>query len=438
MSAAGLELGGTWLRGVVVHRDGEIGARLRERVPDDPARLAAVLTAIWERCGAATQVALASAPVLDRQGRVQRWPSSRAYEGADVLGPLRARGLAPLVLDDASAAARAEHLAVAADHGGPSSTVLVSVGTGTGGGAVLRDRLWLGARGQALDLGHVPVPAAAGLHCACGCVGCAQAALSGRRLERAARAAGLSVEMLDAYALADDARAARLLDELVAPLVETLRTVDRVFDPDRIVLGGGLGSGAYLAGRARTAAAAVGCAAPVLRARWGTWAGALGAAVELLCRTGERVRCLRPPAARWRVGVLQGPGCPPEAREPLQGPGADTLATWLAPLALELDCSIDVLRAPEAELVGFMRGRSGRLDGLVIEPEGLAMQGQALRDELLAARIPFVEVGSLSADARTPPTSRSCLTALACGSVGTGGAAGCELGLRALLRVLDP
>jgi glucokinase len=289
MRAIGLEIGGTWLRGCVLRDGGVVGERLRERIPEAPERLGEALASIWERCGALPVVGLASAPELDDQGRVRRWPSSPMYEGADPCGALRARAVSPLILDDVSAAASAEHLAWASGQRAPSTTALLFVGTGVGGGVVLADQLWIGARGQAMDLGHMPVPSAAGMPCTCGRVGCLQAVVSGRRLERDAGAQGLAPGSLDELAVAGDSRAQELLDRMLAPLLEALVIIDRLLAPDRIILGGGVAEGRYLFGRLSAAALPAGCAAPVLRSRWGTWAGALGAALEAARRAGEAV-----------------------------------------------------------------------------------------------------------------------------------------------------
>jgi predicted NBD/HSP70 family sugar kinase/SAM-dependent methyltransferase len=301
VSAVGLELGGTWLRGCVVSEGGATGTCIRERTPDDPRALGPALASLWERCGALPTVGLASAPELDERGFVRRWPSSRWHEGADVCGALRGRGLSPVVMDDASAAAVAEHRAATADAdaegaGPPSSTVLLSVGTGVGGGAVLGGTPWLGARGAAMDVGHMPVPSAAGVRCACGRMGCLQAVVSGRRLQQEAAALGLAVEVLDELAMAGDRRAIELLAGAIPALTEAVVILDRVFAPDRVIVGGGVGAGRYLFDRLRAAAGAAGCAAPVVRARTGTWAGAVGAALEAARRAG-----IPPPATAPRI-----------------------------------------------------------------------------------------------------------------------------------------
>jgi 3-dehydroquinate dehydratase/predicted NBD/HSP70 family sugar kinase len=442
VSAVGLEVGGTWLRGCALGPGGIVGARVRERIPQDPSRVGAALASLWERCGASPIVGLAAAPMLDDRGVVARWPSSRSYEGADLVGGLRARAVAPVVFDDVSAASVAEHLAATERQCLPSTTVLLSVGTGVGGGVVVRDALWSGARGQAMDVGHMPVPSAGNAACACGRSGCLQAVVSGRRLERAAAARELAVGDLAELALAHDPRALALLEELVAPLVEAVVVLDRVIDPDRIVVGGGVADG-WLADRVSAAAKAAGCSAPVVRARWGTWAGALGAAVEATRGTGERVKRVReadsPP--RFRIALVQGPNMNLVGEREPQHYGTETfeaIERRLLGLAEELGCELySVQSNSEAQLVDWIQRRRHGLDGMVLNPAGLTAHGHGLRDAVLAAGVPFLEVHLSNIDAREPLHRESCFSSIARGRIAGLGPLGYEAGLRALLRLLQ-
>lgn len=441
MSVIGLELGGTWLRGCELGAGGVIGAKVREPIPQDPAQLGATLASLWERCGASPIVGLAAAPVLDERGRIARWPSSRRYEGADVCEGLRARGVSPIVIDDVSAAAVAEHLAATGEQCVSSTTVLLSVGTGVGGGLVMADQLWLGVRGQAMDLGHMPVPSAAGAECTCGRSGCLQAAVSGRRLESAAAALGLHPGDLQQLASAGDARACAVLERLVEPMLEAIAIVDRICDPDRIVIGGGVAEG-WLASRLAASAAERGCAAPVALARWGTWAGALGAAVEAARRTGERVSRLRehdtPP--RHRIALVQGPNMNLVGEREPEHYGTESfqeIERRLLALARELRCELySVQSNSEAQLVDWLQRRRHRLDGILINPAGLTAHGHSLRDALIATRSPFLEIHLSNIEAREPIHRESCFSDVARGRISGLGAVGYEVGLRALVQML--
>jgi glucokinase len=285
MSAIGLDLGATWIRGVNLHPDGSLGSKVREPTPDEPKQAAEQLFELWERLGGDEMVGLAAAPSLDECGRVRRWPNRPKYAGTDLLGAFLDRRCAPLILDDASAGAVAEHLSATEEQCLPSSTAYISVGTGVGGGIILHDQLWSGVTGQAMDVGHIPVPSAVGKECLCGGSGCLQTIASGRYLQNLARESGFPMENIPELAAAN-ARFSESLISLAAPLAEGILIVEKLFEPQRIILGGGLMEGNILFNSICSAAQELGCITPVFKSRWGTWAGAVGAAAEVLRRSG--------------------------------------------------------------------------------------------------------------------------------------------------------
>jgi fructokinase len=131
----------------------------------------------------------------------------------------------------------------------------VIMGTGVGGGVVMRDgqsshaRAWDGAQGIAGEWGHVVLDPANGPPCYCGRRGCIETYLSGPAIERdfAARS-GKAVHLPDIAALAGsgDAVAAALLAERADVFGRAMSIVIDVLDPDVIVLGGGVSNLALL------------------------------------------------------------------------------------------------------------------------------------------------------------------------------------------------
>jgi fructokinase len=126
----------------------------------------------------------------------------------------------------------------------------VILGTGVGGGVVMRDpqegsrpRAWDGAQGIAGEWGHVVLEPQSGPPCYCGRRGCIETYLSGPAIER--EYAARSGEPLPLAAIAElakegDAVAAALLDERIDIFGRALSIVIDVLDPDVIVLGGGV------------------------------------------------------------------------------------------------------------------------------------------------------------------------------------------------------
>lgn len=226
----------------------------------------------------------------------------------------------PVVLDnDANVATWAEVRAGCAR--GLRHVVMLTLGTGVGGGLVLDGRLYRGATGCAGELGHTIVTGEGDL-CACGRRGCLELYASGSALEQFAKEIAESAKRDDrpggeaegyGQELAQLHRAGRLNGESVARLAEagdraSLDAVGRVarwlglgfsnfaniFNPEMIVVGGGLSSlGDLLLEPARailleTAIAPNNEVARVAVAELGTAAGIVGAGLVAWEELGSR------------------------------------------------------------------------------------------------------------------------------------------------------
>lgn len=177
-------------------------------------------------------------------------------------------GLPTFIDNDANLAALAEHRFGAAK--GASNVVLLTIGTGIGGGLILGGELYRGSTGAAAELGHVVIDQA-GPRCQGNCPnrGCVEAMASGTALGREGRIAAESrPESALGAALADGEEVdGRLVTELAISgdraAVEVVASVGRrlgvalssfanIFEPDVIVIGGGASAaGELLLGPAR-------------------------------------------------------------------------------------------------------------------------------------------------------------------------------------------
>jgi len=135
--------------------------------------------------------------------------------------------------------------------------VMVTLGTGIGGGFIFDGQLFTGARGYAAEIGHMVVDPQ-GIECPCGRLGCWERYASGVALGRMARERALEGGLVAAIELAGgkpgevrgehvtaaaasgDADALAVLDEFSEWLAVGLANLVAVLDPDRIVLGGGV------------------------------------------------------------------------------------------------------------------------------------------------------------------------------------------------------
>ena len=142
---------------------------------------------------------------------------------------------------------------------GAGSVFGVILGTGVGGGLVVRGRLVTGAQGIAGEWGHNPLPGPAaddGPRCWCGRRGCVETWLSGSGLAR--DYLGSAMRSLSAADIAEaanqgDPDAVACIERYVARLGRSLAGVVNLLDPDVIVLGGGLSNITDLARRAAEA-----------------------------------------------------------------------------------------------------------------------------------------------------------------------------------------
>jgi glucokinase len=165
-------------------------------------------------------------------------------------------GLPVFVDNDANMAALAEHRAGAAL--GCSEAVLLTIGTGIGGGLILRDELYRGAIGSAAELGHMVIDEN-GPPCQGNCPnrGCVEAMASGTALAReATRLAGERPRSGLARALADgqtlvgplvtelahdgDLAAVEVIELIGSRLGVAVTSFVNIFNPQVVVIGGGV------------------------------------------------------------------------------------------------------------------------------------------------------------------------------------------------------
>ena len=149
------------------------------------------------------------------------------------------------LINDADAAALAEHRVGALM--GTQTSVMITIGTGIGGGLIVNGELFRGGRGNGTEPGHM-VLVNGGRPCTCGVNGCAETYCSATRLAKDGAALGLS----DARSVIDAAKAGRedalaLFCTFVDDLGSYLASIVNLLDPECIAIGGGVcGAGAFL------------------------------------------------------------------------------------------------------------------------------------------------------------------------------------------------
>jgi len=252
----GLDIGGTKIGGGVIDRGGVILARGRRDTPaHDPAAIVEVAAGLVRELSIEHRVdavGVACAAFIDRSRSTVYMSPNLAWRDE----PLKER-LPVVIENDANAAAWGEFrfgAAVEAD-----DMVMVTVGTGLGGGVVVDGVLMLGAFGVGAELGHMRV-VPNGIRCGCGNRGCWEQYASGTALVREARElivcgtphaarlselcagdpAALSGPDVTRAAAEGDPAAVELLGDLGTWIGEGLASVAAILDPELIVLGGGV------------------------------------------------------------------------------------------------------------------------------------------------------------------------------------------------------
>jgi glucokinase len=302
----GVDVGGTKIAAALVAADGAILDARRTPTPrGGDALLSAVARLVREIAQAApsppTAVGFGIASLLDHQGRAL-WSTHLDIADRMPGDELEALvGMRVVVDNDANVAALAEARRGAAREF--RSSVLMTLGTGIGGGMVIDGHVFRGGRGFGGELGHVVVDAD-GPPCQGGCPnrGCVEAMASGTAVAREARAAAaadptgalariqresgaLTAENVTTLARDGDASCLEILDRAGRYLGVALSSLANVLSPDVFVIGGGMGSavGELVLSPAREEyrrrVLPPSIDVPILEAELGADAGVLGAAL---------------------------------------------------------------------------------------------------------------------------------------------------------------
>jgi glucokinase len=263
--ALGLDIGGTKLAAGVVSRDGRVLAsgRIPSRAAEGPGPMIARLIELgrsmvaeagvpWARVGA---VGLACGGPLDPEaGIIQSPPSLPGWDQVPLVALVSdALGRPAAVDNDATAGALAEWWYGAGQSGEVRDLVYLTISTGIGGGLVLDGRVYRGVAGNAAELGHLTVDHR-GRQCGCGRRGCLEAYASGTNIAARARealaasdepsslrdVAELTSRDVAEAAAARDPLATRIWNETTDILGSAIANILDVFNPELIVLGGGV------------------------------------------------------------------------------------------------------------------------------------------------------------------------------------------------------
>ncbi len=301
----GIDVGGTKAQAVVIDRAGEVVESAQRPTPRGDRSLDAlidVLIELADEVGHEGSVGVGVPGLVTRAGVLRAAPNLDGVADFAIAELLSNRFNSDVHVDnDATCATVAEWL-LGAGHR-TDDMMLVTLGTGIGGGVVANGVLQRGANGFAGEFGHMVVDPTGPL-CPCGRRGCweryasgsglamlAREAATGHRLADVVRHAGgdpqaVRGEHVQAAAREGDPEALAVIDDFARWVALGLANLTNVLDPEMFVLGGGLATSPdlYLDPIRRWFGELL--YQPHLRpmpaiefARWGPLAGAVGAAL---------------------------------------------------------------------------------------------------------------------------------------------------------------
>lgn len=308
MITIGLDVGGTKVLAVAIDAAAPATVLAEERVPTPEGGEGLVDTLVGVAASLAAQTAAPAAMgvgvpgLVDRSGRLRMGPHLGRINDLPLASLLTERSGVPVVVDnDANCHAVAEQAVGAA--AGADEVLVITLGTGIGGGIITGGRLLRGANGFAGEPGHMIVDPT-GPPCPCGKRGCWERFASGTALRRLAHeaadggrldgllertggdAGAIRGEDITAAARGGDVEARAVLQELSGWIALGLANLVNVLDPAVIVIGGGLVEDAdLLLPHVRVRFADLVMAGdqrpelPIVAAALGGRAGAIGAAV---------------------------------------------------------------------------------------------------------------------------------------------------------------
>ncbi len=262
------DLGGTNFRTALIDRTGHLHYRNStetnaERGPDEVIEMMVVqFASAIERAGAGRILALsttAPGPLDPWRGVVFQPPNLPGWNEVPLKDILEERlGWPAFISNDANAAALAEHRFGAGR--GARHLIYVTVSTGVGGGIIADNRLFLGAHGSSGEIGHIVVDPDGPL-CGCGNRGCVESLASGPAIARrfvdrigqgaeTALAGHPSAEITTTQIVSAAQNGDKLAIEVLAEagrwLGIALANMIHLFDPEIIVVGGGVSNAGAL------------------------------------------------------------------------------------------------------------------------------------------------------------------------------------------------
>jgi fructokinase len=248
----GVDLGGTKIEAIALDETGTVAWRERIATPKDSATeiyeaIASLVRAGERAIGATASVGIGTPGSLSPRTGLLRGSNTVVLNGQPVKQEIEARLQREIrIANDANCFALSE--AVDGAGKGASTVFGVIFGTGCGGGLVVDGKVLNGLHSIAGEWGHNPLPwpqddelPERGAHrCYCGKWGCLETWLSGTGIAKHFGDGGVLAKEIVARAASGNEDAELYLQRVEDRMARAFATIINVFDPDAIVLGGGV------------------------------------------------------------------------------------------------------------------------------------------------------------------------------------------------------
>jgi glucokinase len=288
-TALGLDIGGTRLKAVAIKSDGtllhevEVDSHANEGPEEVRATLRNTVEVFRQKGICPSTIGIGCAGSVDpRIGTVRNSPNFAHWKNVPLKAWAELDFGVPVSLDnDANCAVVAEWKQ--GKGVGRKNFLLLTLGTGIGGGVVIENRLFRGNTGTAAELGHISI-FANGEACPCGNRGCFERYCSGTAIRRQAG----DISSKEVFSNPTDERFIPVIENFLFNFSAALTSLANIFDPEAILLGGqvSLGVVPYLPRIRETvrkqAFPAIAAELQIEQAHFGNLSGSLGAALLAL------------------------------------------------------------------------------------------------------------------------------------------------------------
>ena len=311
MSVLAIDLGGTKIRAAIINQGQVVAREYQSTLADEgpPAVIKRLLSMTDHLLSLRNldssqldSIGIAAAGAIDlEKGLVTSSPNLPGWHDIPLRGMVGEKyGVDTCLINDASAAALGEQRFGAGK--GVNNLVMITVGTGIGGGIIINGELYSGPSGSAGEIGHMTIDVI-GPKCCCGNIGCWEKLVSGtavaeeaiRRISQGERSslsemvkgklANITAEKVEVAARNGDSLAQEVISRAATYLGVGLVNLVNIFNPEMIIVGGGLAKmGDLLLEPARQvvrerAFRLPACLVRIVTAQLGDDAGVLGAAI---------------------------------------------------------------------------------------------------------------------------------------------------------------